>query len=225
MARGIHTLIVKARAGPTRPVVTCLEERRLLRLGVMIVVLGVLTISCRPLLLLILPGMLVLYLPWWRQRFLSDIVVFIVGASIAFWIVTFWFLPYGKISLSSWGYGVVVLAAIVLGIGLWRYPEPALVVVDRDDMFAMLLLGIAAILRFSFVWRWPLAPAGADMSMHSYMAALIAAGNTVPTSHLPLLPIDSFGAYPVGFQALTALMSMFGGYPFIAARCLWKSAR
>ena len=136
-----------------------------------------------------------------------------VGTSIAFWIVTFWFLPYGKIPLSSWAYGVVVLAAVVLGMGLWTYPERTLVVVDRDDMFAILLLVIAAALRFSFVWRWPLAPAGADMSMHSYMAALIAAGNTVPTSHLPLLPIDSFGAYPVGFQALTALMSMLGGIP------------
>ena len=222
MVRGIHTLIEEARAGPMRPVVTCLEERRLLRLCVVIVVLGVIAIGCRPLLLLILPGMLVLFLPWWRQRFLSDLIVFIVGASIAFWIVTFWFLPYGKISLISWAYGVVVLAAVVLGMRLWRYSEPALVVVDRDDMFAMLLLVSAAILRLSFVWRWPLAPAGADMSMHSYMAALIAAGNTVPTSHLPLLPIDSFGAYPVGFQALTALMSMFGGIPIYRSAMLME---
>ena len=211
--RAVNALIVKANPGHAGYVMTYMKDQRLCRLGLMLLVLGLLTVICRPLLLLILPGIIGIFLPWWRQRFLSDLLVFVVGASIAFWIVTFWFLPYGKIPLSSWAYGVVMLAAIVLGMGLWKYPEHTLVVVDRDDMFAILLLVIASALRFSFVWRWPLAPSGADMSMHSYMAALIAAGNTLPTSHLPLLPIDSFGAYPVGFQVLTALMSRFGGIP------------
>jgi hypothetical protein len=139
--------------------------------------------------------------------------VFVVGASIAFWILTFWFLPYGRIPWSSWAYGVLALAVVSMGVELWTRHDRDLVVIDRDDMFAVVLLAVAAALRFSFVWRWPLAPAGADMSMHSYMAALIAARDTVPSSHLPLLPIDSFGAYPVGFQALTALMSMLGGIP------------
>jgi hypothetical protein len=213
MIRAVNALIVKASAAHAGSVMTCVKDQRLSRLGLMILVLGLLTLTCRPLLLLILPGVLVLYLPWWRQHFLSDLLVFGVGTSITFWIVTFWFLPYGKIPLSFWTYGVLVLAAVAMGIGLWKYLPRALVVVDRDDMFAIFLMAIAAVLRFSFVWRWPLAPAGADMSMHSYMAALIVAGDTVPSSHLPLLPIDSFGAYPAGFQALTALMSMLGGIP------------
>jgi hypothetical protein len=104
MARTADAPIVKARAGPAGYVMTLVKQRRLHRLGVMILVLALLMITCRSLLLLIFPGMLVLYLPWWRQRFLSDLLVFVVGASIAFWIVTFWFLPYGKIPLSSWAY-------------------------------------------------------------------------------------------------------------------------
>jgi hypothetical protein len=213
MTRAVHVRIAESRAGLAGYVMTLLKQRCLFRLSFMLLVLGLLAISCRPLLLLILPGILVLYLPWWRQRFLSDLILFVVGTSTAFWIVTFWFLPYGKIPLTSWVYGVVALAAMVMGIGLWQYPERARIIVDRDDMFAVLLLVSAVALRWSFAWRWPLAPAGADMSMHSYLAALIAVGNTVPTSHLPLLPVDSFGAYPVGFQALTALMSMLGGVP------------
>jgi hypothetical protein len=192
---------------------THMAQWPLFRAGVMILVLGLFILSCRPLLLLILPGMLVLYLPWWREHFVSDLTVLVVGTSIAFWIVTFWLLPYANISLISWVCSVVVLATVVMGIGLWKYPERFRVAVDRDDMFAMVLLVIAAALRFSFVWRWSLAPAGADMSMHGYIAALIAASDTLPTSHLPLLPVESFGAYPVGFQVLTALMSMFGGIP------------
>jgi hypothetical protein len=203
---------------------TLLKQPCLFRLGLMLVVLGLIMISCRPLMLLILPGLLLLYLPWWRQRFLSDLILFVVGTSIAFWIVTFWFLPYGKIPLSAWAYGVVVVTTILLGMGLWKWPERDLVAVDRDDVFAVILLAVAAALRFSFVWRWPLAPAGADMSMHSYMAALIAAGDTVPSSHLPLLPIASFGAYPVGFQALTALMSMLGGIPIYRSAMLMEAS-
>jgi hypothetical protein len=213
MTRAVQARVAEARAGLAWSVLAPLKQRGLFRLGFMLLVLGLLAISCRPLLLLILPGMLVVYLPWWRQRFLSDLIVFVVGTSIAFWIVTFWFLPYGKIPLSSWAYGVVALATLVMGIGLWKHPERARIVVDRDDIFAVLLLVSAVALRWSFGWRWPLTPAGADTSMHSYLAALIAAGNTVPTTHLPLLPVDNFGAYPVGFQALIALMSMLSGIP------------
>jgi hypothetical protein len=226
MLRAVNTLIVKTNTGHAGCVMTYLKDQRLCRLGLMLLGLGLLTVICRPLLLLILPGIIVIFLPWWRQRFLSDLLVFVVGASIAFWIVTFWFLPYGKIPLSSWAYGVLVLVTVVTGMGLWvwKWPERDLVIVDRDDTFAILLLAVAAALRFSFVWRWPLAPAGADMSMHGYMAALIAAGDTVPSSHLPLLPIDSFGAYPVGFQALTALMSILGGIPIYRSSLLMEAS-
>jgi hypothetical protein len=224
MIRAVNALILKASAGHAEYVMTCVKDQRLSRLGLMILLLGLIAFICRPLLLLIFPGILVIYLSWWRQRFLSDLLVFVVGASIAFWIVTFWFLPYGKIPLSSWAYAVLMLAAVSMGMELWKYPERDLIVVDRDDMFAVILLAVAAALRFSFVWRWPLAPAGADMSMHSYMAALIAAADTVPSSHLPLLPIDSFGAYPVGFQVLTALMSMLGGIPIYRSAMLMEAS-
>jgi hypothetical protein len=224
MIRAVNALIVKASAGHAGYVMTCMRGQRLSRLGLMILLLVLFTFICRPLLLLLLPGMLVMYLPWWRQRYLSDMLVLVVGTSIAFWIVTFWFLPYGKIPWSSWAYGILALAAVSMGMGLWTQPDHDLVVADRDDMVAVILLAVAAALRFSFVWRWPLAPAGADMSMHSYMAALIAARDTVPSSHLPLLPIDSFGAYPVGFQALTALMSMLGGIPIYRSAMLMEAS-
>jgi hypothetical protein len=56
------------------------------------------------------------------------------------------------------------------------------------------------------------------------MAALIAAEDMVPCSHLPLLPIDSFGAYPAGFQALTALMSMLDDIPIYRSAMLMESS-
>jgi hypothetical protein len=93
MIRAVNALIVKASADHAGYVMTCVQGQRLSRLGLMLLLLGSFTLICRPLLLLILPGIPVLYPPWWRQRFLSDLLVFVVGASIAFWIVTFWFYP------------------------------------------------------------------------------------------------------------------------------------
>jgi hypothetical protein len=66
MICAVHARIVEAKAGLAGYVMTLLKQRRLFRLGVMILMLGLFMISCRPLLLLILPGILVLYLPWWR---------------------------------------------------------------------------------------------------------------------------------------------------------------
>jgi hypothetical protein len=98
------------------------EAPRLCRLGFMLLLLGLFTFVCRPLLLLILPGILVIYLPWWRQAFPLRL------AGVGDWNLDslldcyLWFLPYGKISLSSWAYGVLVLATVLMGMGLWKWP-------------------------------------------------------------------------------------------------------
>jgi hypothetical protein len=141
---------------------------------------------------------------------------------MAFWVVSFWFLPYFKVPLSWWTSGMIFLA-ITLWIGsLWRHPQSVLIIFDREEVLALFLLMAAAALRSSFFWRWPLAPAGADMSMHSYLAALIVAMDAVPSSHRPLLPIDGFGAYPVGFSVLTALISLVGDLPVFRSALLME---
>ena len=65
--------MVKANSGRAGDVMTYMKDQRLCRLGLMLLVLGLLTAICRPLLLLILPGIIVIFLPWWRQRFLSEL--------------------------------------------------------------------------------------------------------------------------------------------------------
>ena len=62
------------------------------------------------------------------------------------------------------------------------------------------------------------------MTMHGYMAALIMAADSVPSSHQPILPIDSFGAYPTGFQTLIALASLLGGMPVYRSALLMEAA-
>ena len=198
------------------------RDRRVHRLGLTAALLILLTSLCRPLLLLLFPGSLSVLLQRQQQRHLSDLLPSVVGSSIAFWVVSFWFLPYVRVPLSSWAWGIILLTMFLLGVDLWRRKRSVLIPLNGEEALALFLLIAAAVLRFSFFWRWPLAPAGADMSMHSYMAALIAATDGVPSSHRPLLPIDSFGAYPAGFQTLMALMSILGDIPIHRAALLME---
>jgi hypothetical protein len=201
----------------------CATDRRVVRLALTAFLLILLTSFCRPMLLLLFPGILPVLLQRQKQHYLSDLLPSVVGTSMAFWVVSFWFLGYAKVPLSLWAWGIIFLAMVLLGIVLWRRNRGVLMPLDREETIALFLLIAAAILRFSLFWRWPLAPAGADMSMHSYMAALIAATNGVPSSHRPLLPIEGFGAYPAGFQTLTALMSILGNMPIYRAALLMEA--
>jgi hypothetical protein len=223
MGRG-HLSVLHAMPSVRRYYPTFERQRRLLHFAPTILLLGLAAILGRPILLLVFPGVLLMHLPWGRQRYLSDLLPMIVGSSLAFWIVSFWFVPYLRLPLSVWAYAVIALAAFLWGIGRWARRNYALLVLDRQEVFALSLLLVASTLRYSFFWRWPLAPAGADMTMHSYIAALIVAGDSAPSSHQPLLPIDGFGAYPVGFQALTALMSLLGDLPVFRSALLMEAS-
>jgi hypothetical protein len=199
------------------------RNRSVVRLALMAFLLMFLISFCRPLLLLLFPGILPVLLQPQKQHYLSDLLPSVVGTSMAFWVVSFWFLGYAKVPLSLWACGIIFLAIVLLGIVLWRRNRTVLIPLDLQETITLFLLIGAALLRFSLFWRWPLAPAGADMSMHSYMAALIVATDGVPFSHRPLLPIDGFGAYPAGFQTLTALMSILGKMPIYRAAMLMEA--
>jgi hypothetical protein len=198
------------------------RDHRAVGLALMAFLVVPLIYICPPLLLLVFPGILSVVLQRQQQSFLSDLLPYVAGTSIAFWVVSFWFLAHVRVPLSLWAGGIILVAMLVAGIRLWRRNRSLLMPLDREELIALFLLISAAILRFSFFWRWPLAPAGADMTMHGYMAALIVAADGVPSSHRPLLPIDGFGAYPAGFQTLTALMSILGDMPIYRAALLME---
>jgi hypothetical protein len=196
---------------------------RYLSLGLIILLLILVATFCRPALLFVCPGVLLVRLYLSKSCSPSESLVFVVGTSLAFWVVSFWFLQYVKLPLSLWAYGVIAVTAIWFMIRQWKGAGPHSIVIDREEAFVLCLLGATAALRLSFFWRWPLGPAGADMSMHGYMAALIVDRDAVPLSHHPLLPIESFGAYPAGFQTMTALISLLGHLPIFRSALLMEA--
>jgi len=56
-------------------------------------------------------------------------------------------------------------------------------------------------------------PPGADMSMHAYITKLITLGNGVPKNYSPILDIERFDSFPVGFHTISALISILGNIP------------
>jgi hypothetical protein len=52
------------------------------------------------------------------------------------------------------------------------------------------------------------APSGADMTMHAYIARLVFAADGAPDSFRPILGIDTFPAFPIGFHVQLALDAM-----------------
>jgi hypothetical protein len=184
-----------------------------IRAGVIIgLCLCILLFIFRPLILLFIPGILLVHQFRKSETPLSTILAPMIGFSLAFWIISFWLLRYLPLSLSDWAYAVTMLT-ILLVLPLKDIKS---IKVDKEDAFVIVLLLFVLILRF-VPFFFQLSPAGADMSMHSYMARLILEQNGVPKSYEPILPIKSFGAYAAGFQTLMALISKLGGISILRA--------
>lgn len=147
-----------------------------------------------------------------------------VGTSLTFWMAVFWLLPGLGLGLAT-AFRTLGLAAIGAAAGLaWRTrgspgAAPRWSRVAAGALFAAAVLALRA---------WPLrdsfAPAGADMSMHTYLAQMILRADGVPSSYRPILPIDTFGTFPVGFHTLSALLASLTDLPayraaFVCAAC------
>src|SRR5262245_30153782 len=116
MAGAANTPVLLAKQWVIAHFMRFATDRRLSAVGLMLLTLSLLIGFCSPLLLLVFPGILVLHLPWWQGRYLSDLLVVATGTSLAFWIVTFWFLPYVQLPLSVWAYGVLTLTALLTAL-------------------------------------------------------------------------------------------------------------
>ncbi|HXH11553.1 MAG TPA: hypothetical protein VNP04_17530 [Alphaproteobacteria bacterium] len=197
--------------------------RRDLIIVAVLLLLALVGVVWPPLWLFLCPGVLLLFLRPRRPTYCSDLLVLVSGTSLGFWVVSFWWLKYAQVALLTWAYVVIAFSMVLIGVLAWKQRNRIAVTCDRQEALVLFLLGAAMILRLSLYWREPFAPAGADMSMHGYIAALIVHYNGVPPSHHPLLPIDGFGGYAAGFHTLTALISLLGGMPVYRSALLMET--
>jgi hypothetical protein len=145
--------------------------------------------------LFLLPGLL------FFQKKDFDRLPCIIGLSLSYWISSFWVLKYIPIPLHMFVFFSLALSFILSLKGRWH--------VSVGTLLWFLLLAIPGIVVFSR----QIAPAGADMSMHAYLAKVIYLRDGFPTTLRPLVPLDQFGKYPIGFPTIIADMMLVNGLP------------
>ena len=159
-----------------------------------------------PLMFLFFPGAL-LY-PLFRKTF-SEQLVYCMVCSLAFWIISAWFVKFFGFSYFSFAMWILVLSICAFPIVIKKYP----LTIRKEDYAILLFFFLIIVLRFIPMTQLFVAPGNGDMSEHTYPVVLILWNEGLPDSYQPLLPIDHFGAYATGFHTIAALFSWFGNIP------------
>ena len=163
-----------------------------------------------PIALVVFPGVIIFFTMISYASF-SERLFYSIAFSLAFWIVGFSFLKFVPFQLSSF-----VIISLVLSCGTWCYQiitgKLKKITIEKADVFWILVIGIASYFMLQTYLRHFVA-AGADMATHTYTARVIFDANKFPTTHEPLVPIDTFGFAPYGLSVLSALISLFTELP------------
>jgi hypothetical protein len=169
--------------------------------NILIFVLLLLFVFFKSLLIFVIPGILIIF---FIKKNLSEMIVYVVACSISFWIITFWFLNYIPLSLTTFFRLIFLITAIAI-IQLKSIKK-----IKYDKMIIGLII-IVSIIRFIPFFQGYF-PAGADMSFHTLTTEMIVQSNSVPKNYLPIFDIK-YGAYPTGFHALSAYFSLLTTTP------------
>ncbi len=156
------------------------------------------------------------------DRFTRGVYCLFFGISCWTWLP--WLTRYIPVSLSSLIWIVVLgLAGVLIFLGVRGREQPRRPTrrLGKGTCFLLAVVTAVIVLARLLPTVIPIVPAGADMSMHTYNARLIIDSDSIPNTHRPLLPIDSFGEYPIGFAVLTASTSLMAGMNVQDSALLW----
>lgn len=166
-------------------------------------------------LIVIFPGILVLFHQQASKMSLFEQVVAIITVSIASTVVGFGLLKFLSIPFTMYVLGISLVSSTIT---IWNYSHIKFnLSFDRKDIFPLLLLVITGYV-FVPVYFRQLVPSGTDMATHAYIAKAIELSNTFPKTYEPIVPIDTFGFEPFGLPSLIAAVSLFSSLP------IYKSA-
>ena len=169
----------------------------------------------KPLLLFLLPGLLLGYLPISRKISFFEFCTYSVVFSLSFWICSFWLLKFLPLPLSLFIYFILGISVLLVAFG--KSDTFALKPPLFSDLISLAYL-ILLLLLFMPLYYRQIVPSGADMATHSYIARLIFEQNGFPQSYEPILPVKQFDSPPFGFPLITASISILGNLP------IYKSA-
>ncbi|MBN2207827.1 MAG: hypothetical protein JW759_00805 [Candidatus Coatesbacteria bacterium] len=172
----------------------------------------------------VLPAALLWVLGGFRtlDRFTKGVYCIFFGVSCWTWLP--WLTRYIPISLPSLIWVVVLaLAGPLLFLGQRGKGQACTPAVRLGKGTSLLLVILTAVIVLARLLPTvsAIVPPGPDMSMHAYNARLIMDSDSIPRTQRPLLPIDSFGEYPIGFAVLAASTSLMAGMNVQDSALLW----
>jgi len=156
--------------------------------------------------LFFLPGILLIFSDEFRKKGLCELLIYIIAFSLSFFVLFPWFIKPLGLSLLGSTYLIFMISIVLVLAGIKKLHIKE-IIFDKNELVILCIFMILMILRL-VPMVLQIAPAGADMSMHSYIARLIYDNDGIPDSYKPLLPIKNFGTYPTGFPSLSALISL-----------------
>ena len=149
--------------------------------------------------LLIFPGILLLFSAHFNKKPLSELLVYIVGVSLSFFVLFPWLLMVLHFPMAIAIY--IVFVGTLFLLYFWRDKlDLQGIRADRGEMMIVWALLLVVLLRCLPMF-FQLTPAGVNMSAHSYAARL-------------MIDNDGIQAYgDSGFSNLSASISMLGNIP------------
>lgn len=141
----------------------------------------------------------------------SGTLINAIFLSLGYWIASAWILKTVGLPMTLFCYGTVGISILPALVEWWKKPTHS-VTVTAKDVFILIALGLMTWYKL-VPYLSTIAPAGADMSMHSYITRLIATTNGVPDSYQPLVNLDTFSAFPIGFHTVSAIISIISDLP------------
>lgn len=179
---------------------------------VIIIVLFLIFVAWKPILIFGIPGILILFLPIFKKINIVEALLYIVGISMCFWICSFWFLKILPLELKVL---FLLVTFFTMAIALYFLCKKKYYYEITTSFYDFVLLGLFLYILFLRLLPifYSIAAAGADMSMHTYMTDLIVKANGIPKGYFPILEINSFDSFPVGFHTISALIALLGNMP------------
>lgn len=138
----------------------------------------------------------------------------VITASLAIWIIGFWFLAIIPVPLALF-VPLVLIASLIL-FWVTRNKEPKrLTAITRHirTNVGMCIFFAALAVPFIVMAQKVITPMGQDMSMHAYLARAMLLADGFPKTLRPLVPIDQVGIYPLGFPIVIAILSTVNKIP------------
>ena len=173
----------------------------------------------------VLPATLLWISGGFRALDLFTRAIYCIFFGISCWTFLPWLTRYIPISLSSLIWVVVLaLAGLLVFLGLRGnkgLPRRQTRGLDKGTWLLLAVVTAVIVLARLLPTINAIVPPGPDMSMHAYNARLIIDSDSIPRTHRPLLPIDSFGEYPIGFSVLIACTSLTSELEVQTSAMLW----